>query len=245
MDLDLKGKKALVLGSSSGIGRAIAQALVREGAQVALSARREETLAEAAKAISAHAFIAADLSKAGESRALVNKAIAKLGGLDILVLNAGGPNKGTFADITEGQWHQDFQSLWMSVVEALQTALPLMKEKKHGRILLITSLAAKEPLAGMTTSNSLRAGLTGLTKSVSSEVAPYGITINALLPGYTNTERLKELGLTQDTISKLVPAGRLAEPSEIGDLAAFLSSSRASYITGQAIAIDGGAIRGH
>lgn len=245
MDLKLEGKKALVMGSSSGIGHAIARSLAREKAQVALCARSEDKLAAAAKEMGAKTYVVADLSQPGSGRAAVEKATQALGGLDILVVNGGGPKKGAFADIPDSQWHEDFQSVWMSAVESMRAALPAMKKSRFGRIILITSLAAKEPLPGLTTSNGLRAGHAGLAKSVSTEVAPFGITINLVLPGYTATERLKELKLSDEKIIQMVPAGRLADPSELGDLAAYLCSAQAGYITGQSIAIDGGAMRGH
>jgi 3-oxoacyl-[acyl-carrier protein] reductase len=244
MDLKLRGKKAMVLGSSTGIGRAIAESLIAEGAEVALCSRNPERLAKTASEIKAAAYFPADLSKPGESRSVVEKTLQKFGGLDILVTNTGGPNKGPFMEITEQQWQQDFSSLWMSVVESLKAALPGMKTRGFGRVLMVTSLAAKEPLPNLTTSNGLRAGLTGLCKSVSNEVAPFGITMNVLLPGYTDTDRLKELKLSEEKIKQIVPAGRLGSPAELAALAAFLSSPLAGYITGQAIAVDGGAIRG-
>ena len=131
------------------------------------------------------------------------------------------------------------------MVESWNAALPKMKENKYGRLLLVTSIAAKEPLAGLTTSNGLRAGLSGLAKSVSDEYAAYGITANLLLPGYTATDRLKNLNLSEDKIKEMVPAGRLGEPKELADMAAFLAGETGSYITGQSIAIDGGVLRGH
>jgi 3-oxoacyl-[acyl-carrier protein] reductase len=244
MDLKLRGKKALVQGSSTGIGRAIAESLIAEGAEVALCSRDPERLARAAAELKAAAYFPVDLSKPGESRSVVEKASQKLGGLDILVTNTGGPNKGPFLEITEQQWHQDFGGLWMSVVESLKAALPGMKERGFGRVLMVTSLAAKEPLPNLTTSNGLRAGLTGLCKSVSNEVAAFGVTMNVLLPGYTDTDRLRELKLSEERIKQMVPAGRLGKPAELAALAAFLASPLAGYITGQAIAVDGGVIRG-
>jgi 3-oxoacyl-[acyl-carrier protein] reductase len=245
MDLQLKNKKALVFGASTGIGRAVAEILVQEGAIVTIASRSEEKLKKAASEIGASHFIACDLGKADEARQAVEKALDKMGGIDILVTNTGGPNKGNFAQISEAQWQQDFQSLWMSVVESMNVALPKMKENNYGRILLVTSLAAKEPLSGLTTSNGLRAGLAGLSKSVANEYAPFGITVNLLLPGYTSTDRLKELKLTDERIQQMVPAGRLGDPRELADLAAFLASPRAGYITGQSFLIDGGVTRGH
>lgn len=244
MDLKLAGKKVLVMGASTGLGRAIAQVLVQEGATVGICSRSHEKLQKTAKEIGAHHIFTCDLSQAGEARRVTEQAVKEMGAVDILVTNTGGPNKGAFTDISMHQWHEDFQSLWMSVVESLNVVLPKMKENNFGRILLVTSLAAKEPLNGLTTSNGLRAGLAGLAKSIANEYAPYGITLNLLLPGYTSTERLKELKLTDERIKQMVPAGRLGDPQELADLAAFLSSPRAGYITGQSILVDGGVTRG-
>lgn len=245
MDLQLKNKKVLVMGASTGIGRSIAEVFVQEGAEVAICSRSLDKLQATAKEIGAKHVLTCDLTKAGEAKAVVEKAIKAMGGVDILVTNTGGPNKGNFADVTDSQWQEDFQSLWMSVVESLKVALPKMKENNFGRVLLVTSLAAKEPLNGLTTSNGLRAGLAGLSKSISTEYAPFGITVNLLLPGYTATDRLKELKLTDERVKQMVPAGRLGDPRELADLAAFLASPRAGYITGQSILIDGGVTRGH
>ena len=244
MDLGLKGKRALVMGGSSGLGQAIAETLIKEGATVAICARSEEKLRNAAKAMNAAFAISADLSKPGTGTKLVNDVIAKLGGIDILVTNTGGPAAGKFSETTPEQWNDGFQNLWMSAVDSIRAALPGMQSRKWGRILLVTSIAAKEPLAGLTVSNGLRAGLLGLTKSISHEIAADGITINALLPGYTKTERLAELGLSDEKISSLVPARRLGRPEEFAALTAFLASEQAAYITGQAIACDGGTLKG-
>lgn len=245
MDLQLKGKKALVMGSSTGLGRAIAESLIGEGVDVYLCSRSEEKLREVAGAIGAKGFFAADLSRAGEARAVTERALREAGALDILVTNTGGPKKGTFDEVSDEQWHLDFQSLWMSAVESMKVALPSMKERGFGRILMVTSIAAKEPLTALTTSNGLRAGLAGLVRSVATEVAAKGVTLNLLLPGYTATDRLKELNLSDERVRQLVPAGRLGDPRELADLAAFLASPRAAYITGQSIAVDGGVLRGH
>lgn len=248
MDLGLKGKRAVVFGASMGLGRAIAEALAVEGAAIAIAARKPEPLEGAARALRAlgPAPVFArtcDLSKPGEALGFMSAVNAEWGSIDILVTNTGGPPKGTFETITSGQWKEGFQGLWLSAIEAMQVALPGMKEHGYGRILLVTSVAAKEPMGGLTVSNGLRAGLLGLMKSLSHEVASYGVTVNALLPGYTRTERLKELGIDEKRIAQ-IPAGRLGEPHELGALAAFLASPRAAYITGQAIAIDGGYLKG-
>ncbi len=245
MDLNLKNKKALVFGSSAGIGLAIAESLIAEEAQVILCSRNLDRLEKTAREIKAAGCVAADLTKVGEAARAVKEARQKLGGLDILVTNTGGPAKGNFAEVTSVQWQIDFQSLWMSVVESLNEALPEMKKNNYGRVIMVTSIAGKEPLPSLTTSNGLRAGLEGLCKSVATEMAPYGITINVLRPGYTNTDRLKELKLTEERIKQMVPAGRLGEPREFADFATFLSSPRAAYVTGQCISIDGGVQKSH
>ena len=245
MDLQLRGKKALVMGSSTGIGRAIAESLIQEGVEVALCARNIEKLKQTASELGCKNYFACDLSKSGQAQSVVEKAYAQMGQIDILVTNTGGPMKANFADVSDQQWHEDFQSLWMSVVESCKYVLPKMKVNNFGRVLMVTSLAAKEPLPGLTTSNGLRAGLAGLCKSMANEYAPFGITFNLLLPGYTSTDRLKELKLTDEKIKLMVPAGRLGDPKELADLATFLASPKSGYITGQSIAIDGGSLRGH
>ena len=243
MELNLKGKTALVMGASQGIGKAIAESLIAEGVRVAICSRSEESLSKTAKEIGAEYFETCDLSVAGNAKNVTESVIKKFGSLDILVTNTGGPAKGDFLEVNETQWNTDFQSIWMSVVESLHAALPQMKEQKYGRVLLVTSIAAKEPLPGLTTSNGLRAGLAGLVRSISSEVASYGITLNLLLPGYTNTDRLKQLKLSDEKVKEMVPAGRLGDPSEIASLATYLASEKGGYITAQSIAVDGGVMR--
>ena len=244
MDLQLSGKKALVFGSSTGIGRAVAESLLAEKATVFVNSRSSDRLQKTISEIKASGGVVADLTKPTEAAKATREAIEKMNGLDILVINTGGPAKGAFADITTEQWLSDYQNLWISFVDAVKEALPVMKKQKYGRIVLVTSLAAKEPLPNLTTSNGLRSGLTGLCKSLANEVAADGITINILLPGYTNTDRLKELKLSEDKIKQMVPAGRLGDPRELADMATFLASPKAGYITGQSIAIDGGVLRG-
>jgi 3-oxoacyl-[acyl-carrier protein] reductase len=251
MQLGLSGKKALVFGSSGGIGKAIAESLIKESTHVVVNSRQHDrlntTVKEFQKTLQAKNIfgLVGDLTKPKEAARVVSEAQKVLSGLDILVMNTGGPAKGSFEEITTEQWVFDFQNLWLSFVDAVKAALPEMKKQKHGRIILVTSLAAKEPLKNLTTSNGLRAGLSGLCKSLSNELAPYGITVNVILPGYTDTDRLKELKLTEDTVKALVPMGRLGQPQELADLVTFLSSDRASYITGQCIAVDGGALKSY
>lgn len=244
MDLGIRGKRALVLGASRGLGRATAAALVKEGARVAIVSRNPQRLQEAASEIGAELALPADLDQPGAARAVVEAALARWGGLDILVTNTGGPAKAGFLDVTPEAWLAGFQSLWLGAVDAVQAALPGMIAQRWGRVLLVTSVAAKEPMPGLTVSNGLRAGLLNLSKSLSDEVAQHGITVNALLPGYTRTERMVELGVTDSQIAAQVPARRMGTADEFAALAAFLASEPAGYITGQAIACDGGWLRG-
>ncbi len=243
MDLGLKNKRALVLGASAGIGHGIAQVLVQEGARVAIVSRSSEKIEQARKLINAEFGFTGDLNKPGAAKEIISQAVQKFGGLDILVINTGGPAKGGFEEVTDQQWADGIQSLWTSAIDSIRAALPVMKAGKWGRILIVTSLSAKEPLKAMTVSNGLRAGLSGLTKSIANEVAPFGITVNSLLPGYTDTDRLRELNLSAETVKSLIPAGRLGTTREFGSVAAFLASDLAGYITGQSLLIDGGATR--
>lgn len=245
MNLQLENKKALVFGSSTGLGYAIAESLLAEKTKVCVNSRDRERLLQTQSKLHTEFGVVADLTQAHQAQKAVSSAVQQMQGLDILVMNTGGPNKGHFAEITNEQWLFDFQNLWLSFTDAVKEALPEMKKNNYGRILLVTSLAAKEPLNALTTSNGLRAGLSGLCKSLSNEVATFGITVNVLLPGYTNTDRLKNLKLSEESIKQMVPTGRLGDPRELADLAAFLSSPKAGYITGQAIAVDGGALKGY
>jgi 3-oxoacyl-[acyl-carrier protein] reductase len=244
MELKLGDRRALVLGSSSGIGKAVAKVLADEGARVTLCSRSRERLIRAQEETGAASFVVADLGEPGAGRFAVEEAIAAAGGLDILVTNTGGPPQGRFEELQPGDWQKAHAGLWMSTVESMQAALPAMKREGRGRIVLITSVAAKEPVAGLTLSNAYRAGLLGMMNSLSKEAAPQGTTVNSILPGYTRTERLLELGLDLEALAGSIPARRLGEPEEIGKLAAFLCSDAAAYINGQAIACDGGVLQG-
>ncbi len=243
MDLGIAGKRALVLGASAGLGRAVAQALVQEGARVAMVSRDAGRIEAARLALGAEVAFALDLDLPGAGQRAVELAVAALGGVDILCVNTGGPPKAQFAAVTLDAWQHGFQSLFLSAVETMQAALPAMRAQRWGRILLVTSVAAKEPMPALTVSNALRAGLLGLTKTLSDEVAGDGVTVNALLPGFTRTSRMAQLGLTDADIASQVPARRMGEPQEFAAVAVFLASVPAAYVTGQAIACDGGWLR--
>jgi 3-oxoacyl-[acyl-carrier protein] reductase len=257
VELGLRGRVALVGGSSRGLGRAIAEELAREGAALALCARGEAALAQARDAIARGAGVrvsasSADLSRPDEARRVVEDAIREHGRLDVLVTNAGGPPSGPFESHALATWQATLQLTLLAVVEMVRAALPGMKERRYGRILNVTSVAVKQPIDGLVLSNSVRAGVTGLARTLANETAAFGITVNNLMPGYTRTERLDELsqaiaaregGSVAQVEARWVaetPARRLGDPRELAALAAFLASERAGYITGQSIAVDGG-----
>jgi len=261
MDLGLKGKAALVCGSSKGIGRAIAEALAAEGADVVINGRSAERLerarGEIAGATGAKVVaLPADLNDPAAVDALVRAAVVALGRVDILVTNTGGPPSGMFENHSAEAWRKAIAQNLESVVNLVRAALPGMKGRRWGRIVNMTSISVKQPIAGLILSNTLRAGVTGFTKTISNEAAPFNVTVNSVLPGYTRTERLVELamavaartGTTPDgaysTWEKETPMGRLAEPAEVAAVVAFLCSEKAGYVTGQAVAVDGGWIKG-
>ncbi len=244
MDLRINDKTALVFGASTGLGYATAKALASEGVQVAISSRNPEKLQKALKETGAKKLYKADLSQPKEGAQAVAHALKDMGKIDILVINTGGPKRGNFDDVNLEEWDSAYQSLWKSTIETIHAALPSMKQNKWGRILLVTSFTAREPMSGLIISNAYRAGLLGLAKSLSNEVASYGITINALLPGYTRTARVLELGVPEEKIAVNIPAKRYGDPEEFAALACFLSGVPAAYITGQSIAVDGGFLRG-
>lgn len=244
MDLGLQKKRVVVQGSSSGLGFAIAQAFAQEGASVVICSTNSERIQQAASQIPGSIPLVFDLDIPGNGHLLIRQAVQKLGGIDILVTNTGGPPKGDFAELTSEDWEKGFRRLWQSAVESATEALVHMKKQRFGRIIFSTSTAAKEPIPHLTISNGFRSGLIGLMKSLSTEVGPYNITANAILPGYTRTDRLAELKVEEEKLIDQIPMKRLAEPKEFAALAVFLGSMQASYITGQAIACDGGLIKG-
>ena len=260
MDLGLRDKVALVAASSQGLGLAVAEEFAAEGAKLILCARGEDALRKASDTIAASAgvetlAVTGDLTSGDEVERIVNSAIDRFGHIDILVTNAGGPPSGTFDTLTAEDWEDGIRSLLTSVTQMTRLVLPGMKERGWGRILCITSIAAKQPVEGLMLSNSVRAAVTGFAKTLSNEVAEFGITVNTILPGYTATERVQELaealaqreGLDASAIrarwESEIPMRRLGRPKEFAALAAFLVSERASYITGGSIAVDGGWIK--
>jgi len=260
MDLGLAGKVAFVAGASKGLGRAIAEELAAEGASLAINARGHETLEETRRSIAASTGVdvlalPGDVSVSGEVDAMVSAAISRFGRIDILVTNSGGPPSGAFESISPEMWKSAVDQTLLSVVNLTRAVLPGMKERGWGRVINITSIAVKQPVHNLMLSNSLRSAVTGFARTLANEVAPHGVTVNNILPGYTRTERVEQLsdatalreGITQQQAvarwEAEIPMGRLGEPREFAALAAFLASERASYITGGSIAVDGGWIR--
>ena len=260
MDLGIKGRVALVCGASSGLGKAVAMGLGKEGVRVAICARTEEKLLKAADDISRATGtevlpIAADVSVPAQVKKVVQEAFAFFGQLDILVTNAGGPPPGKFLDLPEEAWQKALDLNLLSTLHLCREAVPYMKAAGWGRIVNITSFSAKQPQDGLILSNTARAGVLGLAKSMATELAQYNILVNSVCPGAFETERHFDLarrraaqeGLPLEESlknrAKEIPLGRAGKPEEFADLVVFLASERASYITGDVIQIDGGVIR--
>ena len=261
MDLGLKGKRALVMGASKGLGRSIADALAAEGAALVISGRDQASLDVAAKELVALGAasctgIPADVSKGEQMDALADGAIAAMGGVDILVQNHGGPPPGPALEVTEALLTTWFQSIVLSPIRITNRLLPGMRERKYGRIINVGSTGMLQPLPNMVLSNTLRASIMGWMKTLSAEVAHEGITCNIVAPGAIRTDRsletagslAKRQGKTVDEViaerSKTIPAGRYGLPGEYGPLVALLCSEQAAYITGSIMRTDGGMVRG-
>lgn len=260
MDLGLTGKRALVLASSRGLGLGIAKALAAEGANVLLVGRSGDRLAENCKAINAEGkgkadWVWGDIADDNFVAAMVNAVKEKLGGIDILVNNTGGPTPGTTEDMTADKLDIFFQSMVLRVITLTNALLPQMKEQGFGRILTVASSGVVEPIANLALSNTLRSALVGWNKTLATEVANFGITANMLLPGRIHTDRIDELdganakrtGRSLEDVRaaslKTIPAGRLGKVEEFAAAGAFLCSVPASYITGTTLRVDGGASR--
>ena len=257
MDLGIKGKTALITASSSGIGKAVAEAFAEEGCRLAICSRTKEKLIETSREIKAKYNIepfwgVCDLNNSKDIDNFYDAVTKQFGKVNILVNNCGGPIPGFFRDLTEEDWNDAFKQVLMSVVRFSNLVLPSMIEQEWGRIINITSIAVKQPVHNLMLSNSLRAGVTGFAKSLSNEFSCKNITVNNVAPGYTLTHRLYELAVNRAKTSgksheeilvemaKDVPANRLGGPEEIASLVVFLASQKASYITGTTIQVDGG-----
>lgn len=259
MDLGLRGRVALVAAGSKGLGRAIAEELAAEGASVVICARGRETLQAACESIShqggrAHGVVA-DVSNVADVERAVAEGQSVFGPIDILVTNSGGPRAGRFETLTQTDWETATRTLLTSAVTLTKAVLPGMRARRWGRILQITSIVAKQPVEGLMLSTSLRSAVIAFGRTLANEVAADGVTVNNLLPGYTRTDRVAELSEMTATAEGGTPAAvvgrweaeipmrRLGEPREFAALAVFLASDRASYITGQSLAVDGGWIK--
>ena len=261
MKLGLERRVALVAASSRGLGRATAAELAAEGASVIMCARNETELARAAEQIgdasgSRVVPVAGDLSEPDDVQRIVATGVAALGPVDILVTNTGGPPAGSFESHGRDAWQQAVRQNLGSVLELTRAVLPGMKERRWGRIINVTSIAVKQPVDNLILSNSVRAAVTGFARTLANEVAPFGVTVNNVLPGYTETQRVVELAERVASAKHItveearaewegqIPMGRLGEPREFAALVAFLASERASYITGTSIPVDGGWVKG-
>lgn len=262
MDLGLKGKVAIVAGASKGLGKAIAMELAREGANLVICSRNETTLLETAREIGSQTgmqilAVPGDVSKPGDVQSVIDKTIARFGRIDILVNNAGGPPAGPFETLGDEEWAKAIELNLLSAVRMSRAVLPQMKKQGSGRIINLTSLAAKEPMENLILSNAARAGVLGLAKTLATELAKYNITVNSVLPGWHLTDRVGEtmkyraeqhkrsVEEVQGEITRNIPMGRMGKPEELAAAVAFLASERASYITGVSLVVDGGTSRSH
>jgi 3-oxoacyl-[acyl-carrier protein] reductase len=256
VDLGLKGRRALVTAASKGLGRGCAQALAAEDARVFIAARGSDDLARTAGEIGAAGFLAADVGREGVPESLVQAAVETLGGLDILVINAGGPPPGTFESTPLEAWQTGFQLTLMSAVRLAKAALPHLKASDQARIVAITSTSVREPIGSILLSNAFRSAVVAMLKTMSIEYAPLGITVNNLAPGRFRTDRIlqtsqaaaERAGISvEEAVARSereIPMGRMGDPAEFGAVCAFLCGRQAGYLTGQTIAVDGALTRG-
>jgi 3-oxoacyl-[acyl-carrier protein] reductase len=241
MDLGISGRRAAVAAASRGLGFATAAALANEGVRVAICGRDDGTIGEAARTIGHDAVaLKADVSTANGARGFVESARDALGGLDILVTNAGGPPPGSFSSTRVDQYLAAIELNCLSVIAMCDSAVPAMREQRWGRVVAITSIAVRQPIPELILSNTARAGATGFLKTLAREVAADGVTVNSLQPGLHDTERVRQLGGDPDGI----PAGTMGRPDDFGAIAAFVCSEPARFLTGTAIHVDGGAYAG-
>lgn len=262
MDTGLKGRVAMVAAASKGLGLACARSLLREGCRVSICSRNEQALLATAASLSADLSadgeviaIPADVSSTSDLESWHQSTLRAFGDVDILVTNTGGPPVRRFMELEDDDWKRGVESTLMNVVRLSRLVIPAMRQRRHGRIIHLTSLVARQPVDELTISSTLRAGLSGLTRTMASQFGPDGITVNAILTGHFATDRqfaladahVREKGITREEYFEKsaleIPLRRFGDPGELGDIVAFLASDRAAYITGASIPVDGGAIR--
>ncbi|MFC4737853.1 SDR family oxidoreductase [Bacillus daqingensis] len=260
MDMKVKGRSVVVLAASKGLGKATAEAYAQEGASVVIASRSREELEQTAAEIrqktgSRVEAVPCDVNDLESIRALMAKSAELHDGIDVLITNAGGPPPGTFDSITDEQWQQSFQQVLLSVTRLVREALPWMRKAEAGRIVMIASSSVKQPIDGLILSNTFRAGLSGLAKSLSQELAAENILVNIVGPGRIGTDRLKQMdtaraertGTSVEELQKQaqaeIPAGRYGTPDEFAQAVVFLGSGSNTYITGQTLLVDGGLVK--
>ena len=261
MDTGLRGRAAIVAASSQGIGRATALGLAAEGANLALCARHTDVLEQTADSIRKQHGVTVytevfDVADDARVQAFVRAAHHHFGRIDVCVTNAGGPPAKPFAKTEMEEWDRAYALNLRSIVSFAHAVLPLMEQQRWGRLITITSISVKQPVPELVLSNSIRAGVLGLVRSLATQYGPANITVNNVGPGYTATDRIRDLAQShaqrtggtaadyQRQMAKDIPLGRIAQPEEVADAIVWLASERASYITGQTILVDGGAYRG-
>jgi len=264
MDLGLRGRVALVCAASQGLGKAAARGFAREGAHVVICARQRKPLMETAKEIREAVGdqpvqvvpIVADLSKARNITAVVARTMKTFGRIDVLITNAGGPPVAPFDDLDDAKWEQGVALTLMSAVRCIRAVLPHMRKRQWGRIVNITSIAAKQPINDLVISSALRPGILGLTRVLASQCGKEGILINSVAPGFMLTSRMQQIGQSRSkeqgiTVEEYfrkqssdIPLQRYGDPEELANVIVFLGSERASYVTGATVSVDGGMLKG-